>query len=568
MALTQEEAPAHEEGRRRKKGSKAQAPEDVAEAVLAALLPRLERLEALHAPRAGPPPMEPSDVAAAVVGSLAPELEDLRMLLVNERRAAGIRASHDMKDMAKPKLRNASAQTDAAPPTPGASSAGEALQLPIKGFFSEESRPDAAEPSAPVHQQRSCASARPQLQKAASHVTAHSYPSYQSQASVSCKSELRSQGTTGLRVCRRLSVACEVDVLHRAFVVNFRRLMDLYKVFHIIHELIKSTAIAALTLVVAGDSWQLTYSIVFVAVLLSLYGFHWSHYDTLNVDDYRRKADLIEDDDGECNGRTISNPNRLLKALALSRRGRRRRALVTLVVFSFFCLFLWTLVFVQWCLGIEFQGMLEDFMKADFYVTLLLVGTLMLLFIICFEWLYWRETSCVMPWIQDANAPTGERRMPFDAKRHPIPVGYRWFGLPSMWFTSVEGWDHLRCWINNAQKLGDYGAGCKPFPAEMAVFALDASGGCHLRNALLHAKLYNARTKEFMTRKEGTKSWRCVRKDEEPHELDLDLVFFDSQSSEYLQPEENYQQGQVHLLQRSMSLSLDQKSDPASLWNS
>ena len=36
----------------------------------------------------------------------------------------------------------------------------------------------------------------------------------------------------------------------------------------------------------------------------------------------------------------------------------------------------------------------------------------------------------------------------------------------------------------------------KPFPVEMAVFALDAAGGCHLRNTLLHAKLYNAKTKE------------------------------------------------------------------------
>ena len=32
----------------------------------------------------------------------------------------------------------------------------------------------------------------------------------------------------------------------------------------------------------AEDVWQLGYSVVFVAILLSLYGFHSSHFDTLD----------------------------------------------------------------------------------------------------------------------------------------------------------------------------------------------------------------------------------------------------------------------------------------------
>jgi len=355
---------------------------------------------------------------------------------------------------------------------------------------------------------------------------------------------------------RRISNAKEDSdkVLQKAFVVNFRRLLDVHQVFTMLHELIKSTAIAALTLVLAQDIWQLGYSIIFVGILLTLYVFHWSHYDTMNIDDYKKKADLIEDDNGECNGRTISNPNRLLKALALSPRRRRRRTVLTLVGFGISCVLLWALVFVQW-MGVVFEGIMNDFMRDELYVTLLLVGTLMLTFIVLFEWLYWRETSCVMPWMAAPGARPGDPGEPFDAKRHAVPSSYRWFGLPSLWFTSVEGWDQLLTWINNSQNLGDHGAGSKPFPIEMAVFALDAAGGCHLRNTLLRAKLYNARTKDFMTRKEGTKSWRNVRKGEDPKELELDLVFFDNQSAEYLQPEEAYEQGQVHMLyQHSGSL--------------
>ena len=39
-----------------------------------------------------------------------------------------------------------------------------------------------------------------------------------------------------------------------------------------------------------------------------------SNRDTQDVGDYRRKAELLEDDHGECNGQTVPNPNRLLKA--------------------------------------------------------------------------------------------------------------------------------------------------------------------------------------------------------------------------------------------------------------
>jgi len=362
---------------------------------------------------------------------------------------------------------------------------------------------------------------------------------------------------------RRISNAKEDSdkVLQKAFVVNFRRLLDVHQVFTMLHELIKSTAIAALTLVLAQDIWQLGYSIIFVGILLTLYVFHWSHYDTMNIDDYKKKADLIEDDNGEYDGRTISNPNRYLKALALSPNRRRWRTVLVLMGFGIFCVFLWCLVFVQWADG-ELKWIAAGFMRDELYATLLLVGTLMFTFIAFFEWLYWRETSCVMPWVP--GKPGEPTMVPFNAAIHTVPHRYRWFGLPSLWFSSADGWDDLGTWISKSQNLGDHRAERKPFPLEMAVFALDAGSGCHLRNTLRHAKVYNATDKEFLF-KEGkgrSMSWRSVGNGEEPTELELELVLFDNQHAQYLQPEESYDEGRMHMLQqRSRSRLVCSRTD-------
>mmetsp|Transcript_19214 Transcript_19214/g.50747 ORF Transcript_19214/g.50747 Transcript_19214/m.50747 type:complete len:100 (-) Transcript_19214:45-344(-) len=98
----------------------------------------------------------------------------------------------------------------------------------------------------------------------------------------------------------------------------------------------------------------------------------------------------------------------------------------------------------------------------------------------------------------------------------------------------------------------------------MAVFALDAGSGCHLRNTLRHAKVYNATDKEFLF-KEGkgrSMSWRSVGNGEEPTELELELVLFDNQHAQYLQPEESYDEGRMHMLQqRSRSRLVCSRTD-------
>jgi len=330
--------------------------------------------------------------------------------------------------------------------------------------------------------------------------------------------------------------------------------MEWQKIFAVLHELIRSTAIAALTLVAAGNKYELGYSVMFVAILFALYGFHAAHYDKMAVNDFGRIANILEDDDGACNGRTIKNPNRLLKALALTRRGRRRRAIVTISSFALLCAFLWSVVVSMWAEGIDIYSWPDELKDEGFYPTLLLIGTLMLGFIVAFDWIYWRETQCVMPLFDAAQG------VPFDPQRHGTPRKYSWFGLPSMWFTSKEAYDDLRLWITRAQRLDASGkrrrqsvdsAGLvsKLNPEEMAIFALDAAGGCQLHNALLHAKLYSVQARQFLAREEsGASGLRPIAKGEEPEELNLRLIFFDSQSKEYLEPEEEYLQGQVHLL--------------------
>merc|ERR1719350_1843099 len=166
----------------------------------------------------------------------------------------------------------------------------------------------------------------------------------------------------------------------------------------------------------------------------------------MDIADFRQLVDLLEDDDGHSGGHTIQNPNRILKGFALSRRGRRRRATTTIVSFGFLCSLMWFVVVSIWA-DFDFYNWAEE-IKDEFYATLLLVGTLMLVFIVAFDWIYWRETQCVMPLYDVAND------VPFDPHRHGIPPGYQWLGLPSMWFTSQEAYDDLRLWITRAQQQG------------------------------------------------------------------------------------------------------------------
>eukprot|EP00928_Gymnodinium_smaydae_P005240 TRINITY_DN11799_c0_g1_i2.p1 TRINITY_DN11799_c0_g1~~TRINITY_DN11799_c0_g1_i2.p1 ORF type:complete len:681 (-),score=115.23 TRINITY_DN11799_c0_g1_i2:70-2040(-) len=333
-----------------------------------------------------------------------------------------------------------------------------------------------------------------------------------------------------------------------AFVVNFRRLLELGKVFNIIHEFIKATAIAALTLVVVGSLQQLVYSVISVSAILFLYGIHESSYDTLEISDFRQLIELVTDDEGPPHARQ-ENPNRILKAITRSNsRTRRIRTAFVGLVMTTICCVSWGVLFRAWTSGDALDGvwlaLLGDVESGDqaYRAGMLLVGSLLIGLHLSFEWLRWRETQCIMPTVPSNPS------MNWDPQMHGVPPGYRWFGLPSMWFSSREAYVDLKLWI-------EFAIGCerrevsKIFPEEMAFLALEPGNAGRLRRALLRSKLYHARTGRFMTRAElsasaGTNSNRseprAVRATEAPEELAIELVMYDRMPGRYLRPEEEY----------------------------
>merc|ERR1711879_1057992 len=99
-----------------------------------------------------------------------------------------------------------------------------------------------------------------------------------------------------------------------------------------------------------------------------------------------------------------------------------------------------------------------------------------------------------------------------------------------MWFTSVEAKDDLCLWATRAKLLRDGGHASKLFPEQMAVFALEASGGCHLRKALLRAKLFSAERRALLKRQDVKSG--CTRRlayAEDPEELNIEMVLYDNQ---------------------------------------
>jgi hypothetical protein len=328
--------------------------------------------------------------------------------------------------------------------------------------------------------------------------------------------------------------------------------VEVQKILAIIHEFIRSTAIATLTLVAAANWSQLTFSIVFVTLVLALFAVHEMRHDRMDIADYKSLVELLEDDDGKLHGRTVQNPNRLLKALSLS-HGKHRRARASMTIFSAsaICVLVWINIFWSWAKPPPDEKWLGVFNENDRAVqaTLLLVGTAMVAFHITFEWLYWRETQCVMP---QADCENGCKSWDPKFAQDGVPRQYQWFGLPSMWFTSEQAYDDLRCWVTLARRESDL-VKSKIHPEELALFALKPEGASYLRKTLAEAKLFSMGTWEFKARDAPGAAPRPLKKGEEPEALGMSFVFYDRASEQFLQPEEDYQGGLMRLLTRTVS---------------
>lgn len=223
-------------------------------------------------------------------------------------------------------------------------------------------------------------------------------------------------------------------------------------------------------------------------------------------------------------------------------------ALITSLIGFLLCSLLWLNIFWSWAVAPADGMWMGVFSEEDrtMQAALTLVGTAMVAFHVSFECIYWRETQCVMPLDADGESPLDPR-----AEGSGVPFQYRWFGVPSMWFTSQKALDDLRLWITYC-RWENCNHMAKIFPEEMALLALNPDGASYLRRTLASAKLFSMSNFEFLTRDKETGQPRPVNRGEDPEELGLDFVLFDNASEQFLQPEEDYRGGMMRLLTRDL----------------
>jgi len=293
---------------------------------------------------------------------------------------------------------------------------------------------------------------------------------------------------------QRSRSATSVGTLHggsmpkHAFVINFRRLVKMDQFFNLNHELIKSTAIAAFTLVAADSPRQAGFTITFIILVFILYARHEAVYDGLDVEDVKNLVPLLVQDDDHCEG---GNPNRLLKSLSLhSRRsmiwgGRLVYAVIIAASFvGWFSIRCWNILFEL----TDDTSHLDPFERFSLQVIgdendagvlamQLIILDIMFALELIFEFMLWREMFLGMPSYRPASGSQsvqeGSESFAWDPRRGGVPWSYRLLGLPSMWFTTPEAMHKFKEYVVAAQ-LGAQESpfGIDVYPEEIARYAL------------------------------------------------------------------------------------------------
>lgn len=287
-----------------------------------------------------------------------------------------------------------------------------------------------------------------------------------------------------------------------------------------IHELLSSTAIAALTLVNAGSVEQLRTTIWFLGFTVPIFIVHMQDWDMLDISDLTTLLPLLSDDDDLQNG--ILNPNHLLKGIsfASSRIAKWARFFFHIL---YTCIICFMIVLSDRSLTRSIPADLEterDFIADALKVFVVseddagvlnlqvFVGALMIVLHLLFNLYLYKELCGVMP-----RTASGEV---WDPRTDGLPWRFKLLGLPSMWFTSQEALDDLKHWIDEAIPTSQV---LEIYPQEMAYYAL--AGGEErgkVQSALKQSKLFDGRRRRFIKRA-GTG---------EPEALDIELVFFDA----------------------------------------
>jgi len=284
---------------------------------------------------------------------------------------------------------------------------------------------------------------------------------------------------------QRSRSATSYDQLHsgpmpeHAFVINFRRLVTIDLFFNLVHELIKSTAIAAFTLVAADSPNQAGFTITFIVLVFFLYARHEALFDGFDIEDVVKLVPLLAQDDDQCEG---TNPNRLLKSLSL--RSRRtmfwggwlvHATILFASILGWFSIRSWNILF-ELSEDAAHLGLFERFSlqvigdgnDAGILAMQLIILDIMFALELVFEYMLWREMFLGMP-----SSPEGSASLVWDPRRHGVPRSYWLLGLPSMWFTTPDAMRSFKKYVVSAQ-LGAQESmdGIEVYPEELARYAL------------------------------------------------------------------------------------------------
>mmetsp|Transcript_70407 Transcript_70407/g.153503 ORF Transcript_70407/g.153503 Transcript_70407/m.153503 type:complete len:956 (-) Transcript_70407:217-3084(-) len=372
------------------------------------------------------------------------------------------------------------------------------------------------------------------------------------------------------------------QALDKAIVVNFRRLIKFKEKIQIVHQVLKATSIAIFTLAAVDGKRTLVYDVTFFALSLMLYAFHEMSYDCLDTTDFGQIAEMVGRDGeevlrGSAIDGSILNPNRCLQAMNYtSRLSRRIVSGVFVSTFITLAVVGWVSVIVLWMHGedevewpiVSTIQLITEAHEFEHYNTLLLIGSLMALSHIVFEFFKWREFQF---------APPSKHSEPWDVARHGMMPGRLncIFGLPCVWFSSPAAFEDLRIWttLTGLQTAGDSfssrGDRCvaahrRIFAEELAFYATEnAANAARVRRCLLTSKIFDKRNNIFLKRPapgevnhsgrpgilvtgvRGQGPGPCgfeeffeadMQNGDFPTELGLELVFFDNRTSEIIVP--------------------------------
>merc|ERR1719491_711157 len=138
-----------------------------------------------------------------------------------------------------------------------------------------------------------------------------------------------------------------------------------------------------------------------------------------------------------------------------------------------------------------------------------LVASLMFGLHAAFELVYCYEMGSVMPFTDEGDVR--------DPRKLGLPIRFKLFGLPSMWFTSEEVLRDLSRWVELVYPSSRVS---QIYPQELALYALSGEDErLSLQDTLKHAKLFDGKCRNFVGLEQG----------QEPRSLQIELCYFDCQ---------------------------------------